>query len=263
MGKMKPLHRMCILCLVLWLSGCAGMQVDKKSGNVRDKADYAYNVTKDYAEALRCYAQASEQGDVEAQYRLGQMYSRGEGGTKNPALAVQWTREAASKGHVGATKALANWNLAGRNGLAKNPTESARLLTPLAEGGDAGASFALGIQTILGMGVAHDVTRAQALFLAAHKGGYPVPPEFLDAKSLAKIKADRGVGSDADKETVRAVQKGLLKLGYTNIGKADGIAGKQTAKAVRQFQDERGLVVDGVVSVELMRIIEDELASRQ
>jgi hypothetical protein len=262
MGMMKPLRWIWVLCLALLFSGCAGMQAGKKQDS-REKCDFAYIVTKDNADALQCCTLAAEQGDVAAQYRLGQMYARGEAGAKNPTLAVKWTKEAANKGHVGATKALANWYLTGRNGLAKNPGESARLLTLLVEGGDAEACFALGIQTVLGMGVAQDSTRAQILFLAAHTGGYPVPSEFLDIKKVSKIKAYRGTGVDADKETVRAVQKGLLKLGYKNIGKADGIAGKQTAKAVRQFQEERGLIVDGVVSVELMQIIEDELASKQ
>ena len=48
-------------------------------------------------------------------------------------------------------------------------------------------------------------------------------------------------------EDVRLLQERLLELGYTDLGVADGFFGKLTDKAVRQFQQENGLTVDGIV----------------
>jgi hypothetical protein len=48
-------------------------------------------------------------------------------------------------------------------------------------------------------------------------------------------------------DDVLKLQKKLLARGYSAVGKADGIFGKNTDKGVRQFQADQGLVVDGVV----------------
>jgi len=48
-------------------------------------------------------------------------------------------------------------------------------------------------------------------------------------------------------EDVRLLQERLLELGYTEVGVADGFFGKLTEKVVRQYQQENGLTVDGIV----------------
>lgn len=52
---------------------------------------------------------------------------------------------------------------------------------------------------------------------------------------------------DNDKAAVREVQCRLAAKGYTEVGAADGIFGKNTDKAVRRFQRNHGLVADGAV----------------
>ena len=44
---------------------------------------------------------------------------------------------------------------------------------------------------------------------------------------------------------VEAVQKRLQQLGYTQVGEADGIAGKKFTQAVMTFQKDHGCVMDG------------------
>ena len=44
---------------------------------------------------------------------------------------------------------------------------------------------------------------------------------------------------------VEVVQKRLYQLGYTQVGKADGIAGKKFTQAVMAFQKDHGCVIDG------------------
>ena len=46
---------------------------------------------------------------------------------------------------------------------------------------------------------------------------------------------------------VQALQERLLALGYAQVGIPDGVFGAMTDEAVRQYQEDSGLVVDGVV----------------
>lgn len=48
-------------------------------------------------------------------------------------------------------------------------------------------------------------------------------------------------------DEVRAVQQLLTDLGYTQVGAIDGIFGSNTGQAVRDFQRDNGLAVDGIV----------------
>lgn len=59
------------------------------------------------------------------------------------------------------------------------------------------------------------------------------------------------------KETIKSVQAALNGLGYT-CGKADGIIGKKTKKAIEAYQTDNELTVDGKVSEELIKSLELE-----
>lgn len=47
---------------------------------------------------------------------------------------------------------------------------------------------------------------------------------------------------------VKAVQKRLFELGYTEVGEADGIAGAKFTSAVAHFQQDNGCFVDGEIT---------------
>lgn len=55
-------------------------------------------------------------------------------------------------------------------------------------------------------------------------------------------------------EDVRALQERLLEMGY-DVGRADGIYGAQTARALAQFQREVGLVPDGTCGPQTMKAL--------
>ncbi|OGT80458.1 MAG: hypothetical protein A3H91_14160 [Gammaproteobacteria bacterium RIFCSPLOWO2_02_FULL_61_13] len=59
-----------------------------------------------------------------------------------------------------------------------------------------------------------------------------------------------GNGSSSRQATVAKIQDGLRELGY-NPGPIDGIYGNQTAQAIRQYQKDRGLRVDGQATAAL------------
>ena len=49
-------------------------------------------------------------------------------------------------------------------------------------------------------------------------------------------------------EAIRAVQRRLAALGYTSVGKVDGIAGVKFTKAVKEFQKANNCEVDGEIT---------------
>lgn len=53
-----------------------------------------------------------------------------------------------------------------------------------------------------------------------------------------------------DRGTVRDVQNGLARLGY-NPGPVDGVLGPRTGDAIRSYQRDHGLLVDGKPTSEL------------
>lgn len=64
----------------------------------------------DYAEAVKWYRKAAEQGNAYAQYNLGECYRYGNSVTKNRGKALRWYKLAAAQGHEDAQKAVKRLN---------------------------------------------------------------------------------------------------------------------------------------------------------
>jgi TPR repeat protein len=90
-------------------------------------------VTQDYAEAANWLRKAADQGDADAQYERGLLYSQGRGVTQNYAEAAKWYRKAAEQGNDPAQYEL---------GLLYNG--GATTLWFMAEKGDAKAQYEYG-----------------------------------------------------------------------------------------------------------------------
>ena len=63
-------------------------------------------VPQDYAEAVKWYRKAAEQGYADAQYNLGSCYYNGKGVPQNYAEAVKWYCKAVGQGHADAIELL-------------------------------------------------------------------------------------------------------------------------------------------------------------
>ena len=61
-------------------------------------------VPQDYAEAVKWYRKAAEQGDATAQFNLGTDYAKGQGVPQDYVLAHMWLNLAAAQGTEGAVK---------------------------------------------------------------------------------------------------------------------------------------------------------------
>jgi hypothetical protein len=58
-----------------------------------------YGVPVNYAEALRWYKSAAEQGSTPAQFRIGHFYAEGLGVPRDLAVARNWMNRAAAGGN--------------------------------------------------------------------------------------------------------------------------------------------------------------------
>ena len=80
-------------------------------------------------------------------------------------------------------------------------------------------------------------------------GGYPYGSGYYAPYSQRYTAYDRGITDDA---TVAAVQRRLARGGYYH-GAVDGVIGPGTRTAVRAFEQNNGLPVDGVIDPQLLR----------
>lgn len=112
----------------------------------------------------------AEQGDAEAQYRLGAMYSLGRGVAEDYTKTLLWWRKAAEQGHIQAQKNIGLLYDEGRD-VERDFSEAAKWYEMAAERGDFEAQFTIGLMYYGGKGIQKDTVRAFFWFtLAAFSG---------------------------------------------------------------------------------------------
>ena len=136
-------------------------------------------------------------------------------------------------------------------------------------GGNAG-KYAPAVGGLIGCGAGHAVQKKGK----AHKGGKN--SAALNPAKNGKSTKDGGKARSAPKQTnvastaskakvapvadqgVLEAQKNLAALGYNQVGKPDGFAGKGTSAAVKAFQTQRGIPATGILDAGLMAFIASE-----
>ena len=140
-------------------------------------------------DALRTLA---EQGNADAQLRLGKAYAAGTGVKRNYKEAAQWYRKAVDTGSLPAHTALGELYEAGQ-GVKLDYAEAAKLYRAAADKGDVSAQFSLAEMIQAGRGVTKDQTEAAKWYRAAADQGDP-----LAQYNLAQ-RYQLGVGVGVDK----------------------------------------------------------------
>ena len=115
--------------------------------------------------------QAAEQGDAEAQNKLGVMYLRGEGVPENNQEAAKWCRKAAEQGHAPAQNNLGFMYSTGE-GVPQDDKEAAKWYRKAAEQGHAKAQSNLGGKYARGEGVPQDDKEAAKWYRKAAEQGH-------------------------------------------------------------------------------------------
>ena len=128
-------------------------------------------VGQDYAEAVKWFRKAALQGYADAQYCLGVCFSNGFGVEQNYTEAVKWFRKAAWRKHIKAQRNLGIYYDNGKGGE-QNHKEAAKWFGKAARQGDAIAQYALGVCYYLGEGVEQNYVRAVGWYKKAAEQGH-------------------------------------------------------------------------------------------
>ena len=131
---------------------------------------FGLGVPEDGAEAARWYRAAAEQGSASAQGSLGFMYANGLGVPKDGAEAVRWYRAAAEQGRVGAQNALGR--MYAKRGSSQDGAGQSAGICRRGEG-DAGTQLILGSMYARVRGFPK-TPPAVPLVFAPPKTGYPL-----------------------------------------------------------------------------------------
>ena len=133
---------------------------------------FGIRVAKDDSEAAKWYRKAAEQGNVVAQRFLGYAYSNGEGVTQDKIEAIKWYRKAAEQGDDVAQRNLAIIYSRGE-GVTQNYSEAIKWYRKAAEQGNTGAQLTLGHMYSEGKGITQDYEEAIKWYhKVAEKGDY-------------------------------------------------------------------------------------------
>ena len=195
----------------------------------------------DFEQAFAAWSGAAADGDPDAQYALGALYSRGRGVNRNQDKANEWYLIAARNGQVEAQYRMGIRFRTG-DGLPKDFVRAYRWLRLASSNGH---RKALGAADRLSRRLTSE-QRAAAAHKPSERG-----PRLVGASPLDKKLA-----------LVRKIQVHLRLLGY-DAGAVDGIAGSLTVKAVQQFQRHAGLEPDGRISAATLADLQAALAAER
>ena len=120
----------------------------------------AYFNKKEYAEAVKWFRKAAEQGNASAQYKLGRCYGDFGTGIHDGREALKWYRKAAEQGHAKSQYQLGHYHFLGLC-VAQDYAEAAKWYHKAAEQGDHLAQDGLAILYEEGWGVKKNKIKAK------------------------------------------------------------------------------------------------------
>jgi len=135
--------------------------------------------TQDYKEAANWYRKAAEQGHAKAQFNLGLMYSEGQGVTTDYKEAANWYRKAAEQGIAEAQSILGLMYSRGQ-GVTQDYKEAVKRYSKAAEQGFADAQNNLGAMYSQGQGVTQDYKSAHMWYSISAANGYSTAAKNRD-----------------------------------------------------------------------------------
>ena len=197
-------------------------------------------VPQDNSEGLRWFLLAGEQGHADAQWMLGAMYRAGDGVPRNPAEAVRWFRRAAEQGHAFSQADLGRAYHDGE-GVKKDVAEALSWYRLSAIQGYAWAQWFLGLACLDGDGAPRDTTAAANWFRAAALQGVRVAQASLGEMYY------KGEGVPQDYVAAHAWLNLAVASGYEeSVEDRDSLAARMTteqiAEALREWRGSYGSV---------------------
>lgn len=237
-----------------WFHQAADSGVANAAYNLGVLHHQGLGVDKNIQTALDWYRVAALEGHPEAQYNLGIAYIEGIGTKYNPQLAAGFFQKAALSG---ITEAAYNLGLILENGLLAEPKPNQALMWYRvgSEGGSVEAKNALEqLSTRLGL----DPAKAGFLPDGSSLSKLVVKPERTDTSiedntaQLAKLLPDLAeMIPDSDQLMTAQIQEQLARRDMYD-GAQDGAMSSKTIDAIKSYEKDRGLKVDGKATEELL-----------
>lgn len=188
-------------------------------------------VPKDAAKAFEWTQKAAEQGDARAQGALGSMYEDGEGIPEDAAKAFEWTKKAAEQGDAKAQSILGMMYFFG-DGVPEDAAKFIEWTRKAAEQGDAGAQSMLAGLYYTGAGVPKDASKAFEWYQKAAEQG--------DVTAQAILGKMYYLGEGVPKYDVKAIE-------WFQKGASHGNAFAQRTLGVMYYRGE-GVPRDNVLA---------------
>ena len=160
------------------------------------------------AEAVRWYPPGSRAGKrPPAQFNLGVMYYKGLGVPQDDAEAMRWFRRAAEQGHADAQYFLGVMYYLGQ-GVPQDYAEAVRWFRRAAEQGHAAAQYNLGNMYNIGQGVPQDYAEAMRWFRRAAEQGDAEAQSNLGATCTTKARGCQRTDAEAVRWPSRRCREG-------------------------------------------------------
>jgi len=144
---------------------------------------YGRGVPKDNKKRVEWYRKAADQGNAKGQFNLGYMYEKGKGVQQDSNQTALWYTKAANQGYVKAQFKL-GWMYDKGQGVKQDYDEAFKWYRKAAEQGHAGAQVNLGLMYEEGEGVPQDYQEAKKLYRKAAAQGDRIAKKNL--KSLSR-----------------------------------------------------------------------------
>jgi len=218
------------------------------------------------------YLRAAGKGNVKSMHNLAVLYADSQQATPQFDLAARWFRAAAERGLKDSQYNLAVLNERGLGTVAN--VEEAYVWYMLAakqgdtEAGRKGQALEASLQpaTLAGLKQRIDEWVAMPAVRQANLVAMVDPAWQGSSDARSEPAADPAPASEDSqastsspilfgKALIRRAQELLANRGF-DVGSTDGVMGTKTANAVRQFQLQNGLPVNGMVSNDLLRVLE-------
>ncbi len=222
-------------------------------------------VPRDVKKALDWYEKAAKAGNVKAMHNLAVMLTNGQGGRTSYAEAARWFLSAARHGLRDSQYNLAVLYQRGL-GVLKDEEEAYKWFGIAARIGDADAARLQGtLKAHLDKETIGRLDREIASWKPARavkEANFIVVdhPEWRTRKPVKSVAAAAKPGRTLEGPArIRRIQELLKRLGY-DVGPADGKMGNRTANAIRLFQLQAGLPVNGQASDAVLHLLERRIS---
>ena len=212
-------------------------------------------VGRDFSKARDLYERAASQGHVKAMHNLGVLLAGGANQSPEYGQAVAWFEAAAIHGLPDSQFNLAVFYERGA-GIEPNPVKASFWYGVLAQDGDEDAKNRF-------KSLQAKLTPKERERVAQQIAGF-VPKEVEVAKNQVVMRTEWAPGADVAEANepigpndIMDAQRLLSLLGYP-VGKADGVFSEKTANAVRIFQLQNGMPVNGMLNTQVLSALREK-----